>query len=195
MNSNEGRGRLSDDARFELSLAATAHERRNRPRGILIASIGALVLMTIFAGYGVKARGEARAELRRTLTDQVMVERLADEWTALDQRERDPVSGRLNRPIPNLLTRMEELAVQAGIEKPRQPRVTPPEQRGAIRVTQYQYGDNTNPITHPSLSALLEWLRLAQGEELGMEVIGLNLRPDANNWKMTVTFRRWEREG
>jgi hypothetical protein len=197
MSSSEDRGRLGDEARFELSLAALSQERRNRPRGIVIAAIGAVALAVLFAGYGVRARSSARAELRRTLTDQVLVERLSGEWAALEAQERDPRAGGGGgrQPIPNLLTRMEDLAVQAGLERPRQPRVGTPEVRGGVRVTQYHYGEGSNPITHASLETLLEWLRLAEGEELGMEVVGLSLKPDANNWKMTVTFRRWERAG
>jgi hypothetical protein len=196
MSRMEGRSRLSEDTRLELSFAAMAHERRNRPLSVLIVAVAALLLMAMFAGFGIRSRGAARAELRRTMTDQALVERYAEELAALERMERDPSSGRGGgRPIPNLLTRMEELAVQAGLEKPRPPRVPAPEQRGAIRITHYHYGDNTNPITHTSLSSLLDWLRLAQSEELGMEVTGLNLRPDGNNWRMTVSFRRWEREG
>src|SRR5690606_35868070 len=138
---------------FELSLVASAHERRNRPRGILIAAIGAVLLMAIFAGYGLRARGAARDDLRKLVSDQAVVDRLADEFKVLDALANDPGQGgggRVGRHIPNLLTRMEELAVQAGIDKPRPPRVQPGDARaaqGAIRVTQYHYTD----ISHATL--------------------------------------------
>lgn len=192
MSRMDTRERMSDDGRFELSFAAMSHERRNRPRGFVVLAAIAVVVSVLFAGYGISARGKARSEHQRAVADLVSVEAAALEWRQLEDLERDP-NQRIGRPNPLLLSRMEELAVQAGLDRPRQPRMPQPEQRGGITITQYHYGDTQNPITHASLSALLEWVRLAQGEELGMELIGLNLRPDATNWRMTVIFRRWER--
>jgi hypothetical protein len=194
MSRTEGHDRLSDDARFELSVAAMSHERRNRPLGIVVVALVAVILAVLYAGYGWSSRNAALASLKRAVNDEAAVEMLATEWKRLEQAERDPV-GRVGRPIPTLLSRMEELAVQAGMDKPRPPRIVPRDQRGGITVKEYHYGEPTNPVVSPSLSAMLEWLRLAQGEELNMELIGLNLRPDPNNWRMTVTFRRWERAG
>jgi hypothetical protein len=200
MNRLEDRGRMGEDARFELSLAAMSHERRSRPRGILVIAVVALVGAIVFAGLGVSARSAARAEARRAIGDVAAVQMMAEELGRLDAAERDPGGSggvRINNPNPLLLTRMEELARQAGLQTPRQPTERRPssDQRPGIRVTHYHYGENPNQITHSSLEAMLEWLRLATGEELGMEIMGLNLKPDGNNWKLSVTFRRWERTG
>ena len=98
---------------------------------------------------------------------------------------------RVGGQMADLLSQLEGLATRAGLkEKPNPPRQNP-QTRSGVTVTEYYY---TN-VKDASLKPLLEWLRLATAQIPGLEVYGLNLRPDPNNWNMTVTFRRWERKG
>jgi len=126
------------------------------------------------------------------MADQVEVDQMGKEWEKLDQQEREGGPGGasgVGRPITDLYSRMEQLATRAGIkDKPQPPR--PSEStRGAVKVVEYNYSN----VKDPSLKALLEWARLATAEIPGMEVYGLTLKPDPNNWNLTITFRRWER--
>jgi len=45
----------------------------------------------------------------------------------------------------------------------------------------------------PTHIFLATWLRQATEAVPGLEVYGLTTSPDPTGWKLTVTFRRWER--
>ncbi|MBL9032482.1 MAG: hypothetical protein JNM80_12355 [Phycisphaerae bacterium] len=183
---------LSDDARFELAMIASGHERRSRPVGLVIVVVAALVLALVLASSGLISRASARARLRSTLADQARAEQLLAEWTQIEQQAKDALKGSTGAPIANLYSQMENLATRAGMkDKPRTPRAKT-ETRAGVVVNEYTYAD----VRDPSLPALMEWLRLATSPDegiRGLEVYGLNLRPSPSDWSMTVTFRRWER--
>lgn len=177
------------DGRFELAMAASGNERRNRPTLLVVLSVIAVVAAMGGAVWGMNARAKARADLVRALSAQARTERMAQEWGQLETQEKESPDANIGRPIPDLLSQMEGLATRAGIkDKPKPPRQSP-QTRNGITVTEYYYSE----VKDPSLKALLEWLRLAGTQIPGMEVYGLDLRPDPTNWYMNVTFRRWER--
>ncbi len=183
---------MGDEARFELALAASSHERGNRPRLLVASSIAAVVIAALVAIWGWSSLSASRAALRTTLGEQVEVEQMGQDWEKLDLQERDSGPSGAQGPgkhIDDLYSRMEQLATRAGLkDKPQPPR--PNEStRGGVKIVEYYYQN----IRDPSLKAILEWTRLAGAEIPGMEVYGLTLKPDPNNWNLTVTFRRWER--
>ena len=183
---------MADDARFELALAASAHERANRPRAVVAAAVVAVVVAAVVALWGWSSLRSARSGLRAALNEQVEVEAMTREWEKLDRQERENGAGGqpgTGRQITDLYSRMEQLATRAGLkDKPQPPRANE-SLRGPIKIIEYTY----NNVRDASLKALLEWTRLASAEIPGMEVYGLTLKPDPNNWNLVVTFRRWER--
>ena len=182
---------LGDDARFELAMAAAGRERTNRPRALVMLAIAVLIVASVAAMWGLASRRSARATLTRALADQAAVEAMNSDWNRLVAEEKDSGADRIGTRMPDLLTKLEGFATQAGLkDKPNPPRQNP-QTRSGVTVTEYYY---TN-VKDPSLKPLLEWLRLATAQIPGLEVYSLNLRPDPNNWSMTVTFRRWERGG
>lgn len=193
MTTNEERNRLSEEAHFELSLEASSHERRNRPRGLVMLAVAAVILSVIFAAYGVRARASAQSQLQAVVRNEAVVEALSAEWVQLEAIEQDPSRGRVARRVEDPISQMENLARQAGLTVPAPPRVTDEPPRGGVRLKKYNYNDEAKPITSPTLGPLFEWLRLVQTADLGMEVDALSLRPETNNWRMTVSFRRLER--
>lgn len=184
---------MSDESRYELTMAAAARARANRPSALVA---GAVVLLVVALGamvWGLVSRAGAISDLREAQSEQARVEALAGEWTALADAERTQAGGKagLGARISDLYTRMEQYATRAGMTKrPDTPRENPTTRPNTnIRVIEYYY---TN-VKDPSLKALLEWVRIATAEVPGLEVYGITLKPDPNNWTMNVTFRRWER--
>jgi hypothetical protein len=178
------------DARFELAMAASAHERANRPRALVAGAVVALVAAALLALWGLSTLRTAKASLRATLGEQVDVEQMTGEWAHLDQQEHDggSIPG-LGRPVDGLFSKMEQLATRAGLKDKPQPPRSSEIPRGGVKVIQYTY-DN---VRDASLKALLEWIRLANAEIPGMELDSLTLKPDPTNWTARVVFRRWER--
>lgn len=191
MSRMEAATRLSDDARFELAMGAAAAERRNRPRAMVVVSCVVLAVALVIAAAGVSARASARRTLARDLADQAAVEEMAQEWERLDAQARESGDVALGTKIPNLVSKVEEAAARAGLKDPlKKPRVTPRSANGGT-MNEYYYTD----VKDPSLKALMEWLRLATTEIPGLEIVGVDLKPEATAWNMTVTLRRWERGG
>ncbi len=173
-------------------MAASGRERANRPRALVVVAVLALVLALIGVVWGLSSRRSSMRELRAAQADQVQVDQMLKEWEALDRQEHEGGPGGmsgLGKPIDGLYSKMEQLAVRAGIkDKPQPPRPLE-NNRPPLKIIEYNY----TGVRDPSLKALLEWPRLAVAEIPGMEVYGLKLKPDPNNWTLDVTFRRWER--
>jgi hypothetical protein len=184
------RRRLSEESRFELTLAAAAKERRNRPVAALVLAGLVLAGAAVFAMYAVGVRAGARSELRRALADQAESEVRAAEWVRMSQGgDQTPrVGGRSEFRV----SRMEELATRAEMKnRPNAPASPEDKSRPGIVLHRHVY----TGVQDPSLAALVEWVRLATEEIAGLEVESLKVRPEPVGWRMDVTFRRWERAG
>jgi hypothetical protein len=171
-------------------MAASAQEKRNRPVALPLMAAVVLVASLIFAVYSLSARNEAMRARAKGMSDEVAVKQMAEEWDALLRQERDAPGLGLGDKMPNLLSRMENLAREAGLKAtPANPR-TSPDSRPGIVVTTYSYA----AVKDASLVALMEWVRKAT-EIPGMEVTELKLKAEPTDWTVDVTFRRWERAG
>jgi len=192
MSRFEGQPRLGDDARFELAMRAAGRARRNRPTALLVASAAAFVVALAAAAWGFSTRASARSAFVREQSDRAQIERLSAELTQLEERQRQAADAGAMRPIPDLYSRLEALATRAGMKsRPAPPQPVPSARPGGITVTEYLYRD----VRDPYLGSLLEWLRLAVTEIPGLELYGLTIKPEPNNWNLDVTFRRVERTG
>jgi hypothetical protein len=181
---------LGDEGRFELAMAASAQEKRNRPLGLPLLACVVLVASLVFAVWSLSARNAAMRERARAESDDVAVRQMTGDWEALRVQERDAPGLGLGERMPNLLSRMENLAREAGLKNtPANPQ-TSPDARPGIVVTTYSY----RTVKDASLAALMEWVRKAT-EIPGMEVTELKLKAEATEWSVDVTFRRWERAG
>lgn len=187
---------LSDEARFELAMSAAARERRNRPRMFLVLGAAAIIVAGVAAAMGLKARGAAREILAEERASTVQAERLLKELAAMQQKDLGAGSGHgIGQPYPNLMSRLEELGQQAGLEKAVKKPVDSKQSGGKIPpdvvVRQYDYSN----MNDPSLANLLDWVRKACADVPGLEVYGLTLKAEPTGWTFSVTFRRWERTG
>jgi len=183
------RVRLSEEARFELSLSAMGRERWNRPVAMLVLAVALLLAAGLFALYAVGSRASARADLAKALEDQAHVEVKLVEWKQLSESEgAAPQSGKAGFKV----SVMEDLATRAGMKtRPNAPRAQDDKSRPGVVMYRHFYTE----VRDPSLANMVEWVRLACAEIAGLEIDSLAVRPEPAGWKMEVTFRRWERTG
>jgi hypothetical protein len=180
---------LGDEGRFELAMAASAQEKRNRPVALPLLAAVVLMASLIFAVWALSARNAAERNRVVAQSDEAAVKQMASDWQELVRQEHD-APGLSGEKMPNLLSRMESLAREAGLKAtPANPQ-TASEPRQGIIVTTYSY----RTVKDASLTALMEWIRKA-AEIPGMEVTELKLKAEPTDWSMDVTFRRWERAG
>lgn len=179
-------GGLSEEARFELSMAAAARERRNRPMLPTLVAALALVIGAVLALTGLTSKASAEAAYRRAVAQAGRTQGQLDEFARLSQGDSDmDVGAIVDKPI----SRIGQMAVLAGMpEEPRPPTETAQEIGGGT-LHSYLY----TGVHAEELRTLLDWLRQATEAVPGLEVYGLTTSPDPTGWKLTVTFRRWER--
>lgn len=183
------RAKLSEEAKFELSMAAASRERANRPVGLVAGAAVVLVAGGVFAAYAMASRAAARGRLERAVVDQAMAEARVEEWRRLAESAGAMPTGGTGE---FRVSRMEELAVRAGMKsRPNAPVTRDDKSRPGVVVYSHIYVD----VRDPSLAAMIEWMRMACAEIAGLEVEALTVRPEPAGWKMDVTFRRWERTG
>jgi hypothetical protein len=186
-----GRSGLSEEARFELAVAAGAQEKRNRPVGLVVIGCVVLAVSLVLASVALATRNSALHDRRKALADEKAVEQMARDWQGLIAQERLAPGTGVGEKMPGLLSRMEQLAREAGVKTTPQNPQTKVDQKSGIVVTEYTYGN----VKDDSLAALLGWIQRAL-EIPGMELTGLKLKADAKGWSLDeATFRRWERAG
>src|SRR5688572_23687598 len=178
MSSLAGR-RISDDLRYELVEAARSAETSNRPRALLV--LATIIFLAAGVALVVTLQERDVAVRRfRTQSDRVaQVENMKWQFAALARREAQ--SDDRNVPIPDLLSRMEQAATEAGLRaKPPIPEDRATIEGGARRRTVVYR------LTDPSLEALLSWVEAAKRLVPGLEVSALEIAPEAKAWRFKV---------
>lgn len=189
---------LSEDARVELTGAAAARERFNRPRALVILAGLALAGAGVYLAWAVGARASAAEErdVQRDRLAQLRVE--ADKILALDAKNKAE-QARLG-VNPNVQSQLEQFALVSGMPKrpliQTTPDTSPLTPGGPIRTTY------SVTLDDQSAEAIFGWL--ARSAEIeGLTVTQLNLAPDLQieaglpegiaRWKGTVQFTRYEK--
>ncbi|MBX3321630.1 MAG: hypothetical protein KF757_01430 [Phycisphaeraceae bacterium] len=181
---------MTDDERFESAMAATTFERRNRPRHLLLlplllflaAAIAIVVALYTHESSRIRV-GQEQARYKR------LVQGVADLRDL--QGAQSQASGGAYEPVPNLLSRMEGFARDAGLTRSLSIPTTRVDRSEGARRLSYTYSN----ITDPSISALLAWVEISCEQVPGMFVNSITLKPaSTQGWTVDVTFARWERE-
>lgn len=178
--------RISDDLRYELADAARVSAAANRPRSLLVLATLLFLIAGVALIVTLRQRDRAAEQYRVQSERKILVEGLAMQFAALDSL--DATNANLgNQPLPDILSRIERAAEDAGLEPPAVPQPTRQIVQGAVKVT-YRYR-----IQDGSLENLLDWVVGAQEAVPGLEVSSLDLTPRPRVWELQVTYVRWER--
>ncbi|MEZ6317275.1 MAG: hypothetical protein R3B49_00785 [Phycisphaerales bacterium] len=180
---------MTEDERYDGAAIAAATERRNRPRHFVVLGAAALGIALLALLFAWTARGTAREQLDARRAEMAQIESLGNELAALRSaklvRTDDDT---LFRTPSDMLTRLSDLASEAGLESEPPVPVERPVNLEAGRRREWPYS-----VTDPSLDALLAWVRLAVERIPGTFPQTIELRPAGNRWRLDVTFARYER--
>lgn len=183
---------LSEETRQDLTIAAAARERRNRPVGLVAASAVLLGVAALAALLAVGSRAAAAGSLRSAARSTDDVRARVSELEALRSASENPAHGTVGEPMRDIdvQAKLEQAAVELGLKEKAQSSRVIPTNKGKIRVVEYRYQN----LRSENLEGMLKWVGAAGQTVQGLEVYGLELRWDATGvCTMTVTFRRWER--
>lgn len=186
---------VAEQARLDLSLAAGAAERANRPRGPLYAAVALLVIACIYALTGLSARQSSLAavsrERRRANEIIALVNEVKSYQKALAERGLDP--------NPHIGAELERLAGYSGLQISGQVADMPAPETAVAGMTPKGYRarfDNQDP------AALIQFLNatIDAPEVSGVGIRNLEMTPGAPDpatgqvfWNLSVDFIRWER--
>lgn len=186
--------RLTDDDRYEIAARAEAGARSNRPTHLVF--IGAMVLGIATIGTAVAWRADSGAarDLRRKSSDLATINDRSATLAALLQQQAAAPRDDQNAPIPDMLSRLQNAAREAGLETlPGVPRTENESFQNARRVNYRYTSRDRSQVRDPSLEKMLAWVSIATERIPGLYVRQISLRPQANAWLMEVTFARYER--
>lgn len=183
--------RMTEDERFELTSAAAASERRNRPKHLLLLPAALLLVAGLALVVSIYSHESSRIRIER---EQARYNRLVQGVAQLQELSSEPgqQGAGLYEPIPDLLSRMERFSTESGLARAPSIPTTRTDMRteGAKR-TLYVY----STVTDPSIGALLEWVSQCTSNVPGLFVNSITLKPaGSQGWTMDVTYARWERE-
>lgn len=184
----------ADEAKLELSMAAAAAERANKPRWIVVLGSLVLAATVIFALVSWQSRASVVSKVR---TEQDKTRKILELKNQFDG-ETARLNARGTAPDPRMGQHIERLAASHGIT------LTPPQVQDStanvmsqIRMQQHKY--NAKAINQEP-RAVLEWLRtvLTSSDTASLEITRLVIRPGAATpsgqpgWNIDVDFNRWE---
>jgi hypothetical protein len=191
---SSGSSTSASDARLELTVAAAAAERANRPRWIILLGCALLLISVIYALTQLSARatmfgkiaGE-RAQTRKVLDLKNSIE---SETLALAKRG--------TTPDPRAGGKVEGYALQTGVTLSGAVTDTTRSANSAINMQQHVY---TAKAINQEPLAVLNWLNTIQSqyETTGLEMTRLRLTPGGATtsgtagWNVDLELARWEK--
>lgn len=172
--------REPDDQRYVLAAMAARRAQRNRPRRLVALSALILVSAAVLAAWGASRRSAAAAELRDARAEQQAVELLVPQYQEASAR------GQVNpyTPVPDLVTRMQTYASEAGLDDPLPSAPSTETPRGAVTETTVRVHNIQNQRIEP----VMRWLARVTEEIPGIEINLLEIVPNERGWNVSVTF-------
>lgn len=183
----------SDESRLELTMAAAASERANRPRWIIVLGVLLLIVAGIFASVSFSTLAVAQ-------------KRASDDWKAAEDvramkdrldAESAKLAARATAQNNRVVAQIEALAGAMGVTFAGQMGESEMAAMTQLHMKQRQYNVRTQ---NQDVENIFRWLIATQTspEMAGLEITRLVFRPGgptASNtpgWNVDVQFSRWE---
>lgn len=184
---------LPDATREEVAGAlaqrAQAGLQRNRPRVFVLAACLVFVCGAVLCLHGMRKASDALERTQRAKTQAGNTLQALAHLDSLIKRRAG--EGPRIEGNSQTLSKIEEAGIRAGMAKPFPVGQTASSPRRDINASQITV--RYNAMKHEDLGVLLAWVNGALADVPGLEVVSLNVRPEAEKWSMDVRFGRWER--
>ncbi|PCI08244.1 hypothetical protein COB72_08690 [bacterium] len=186
---NTPQGKLSPDDRYELAARAQNQQRLNYPKhliglGLLLVVVSLVVLVISWQVRSAAQEANTRVAYELTQIEQLITDIQTLEATQATSQDRDR-----GQPIPDMLSKFKRYGIQAKLENdiglPKNPKSRP---EGNARLMSYPY-----TLRDPSLEHLLDWVRISIDQTPGLGVTSMEIKPAKQDWTMTITLSRYER--
>jgi hypothetical protein len=177
-----------EDSRLDQAALAARTARQNQPKGLLVLGSLFLLAALIYVAVGFFSQRDAAKQLADSRTEAETAVQLAGRLRAL--KAAASAAPAATATVSSLRTRVEQAALDAGLNRiplPQERKDTEQKSLGS-RKTHFEYN-----VSDASLPALLLWMQKAVAAVPGLEVSVVNLTPEANTWRLRVTFSRWEK--
>jgi len=185
-----------EQVRMDLSMAAGATERANRPRMLFYGAVLLLAIAIIYALTGVTA-------LRSSLSSVTKARKGADDIIKLTNDVKglqETLARRGLDPNPRINVELERLAQLSGATSSGPITDTPGSNTSQAGMNQKKYSAK---FSNQEATALFQFLNatLDAPETAGVEISHINLLPGGPDevtrqarWNLDVEFTRWERQ-
>jgi type II secretory pathway component PulM len=200
---------LVEQSRLELSMAASAHERASRPRGLVVLAGLVLVAASIYALVGYRSRASAMALVDRERTQAAEIARLVEQLVGGSAAGASATQ--TFEPDPRAAGKLEKLASDIGLGKVVINAGEAALQENIPGHTLQQY---TASVYNRPADKLLAWLYAAKTatDPAGVSISRISLRPATGTesipgaspaepgqtatggWNLDVAFQRLERK-
>jgi hypothetical protein len=182
--------RLTADDRYELAMRAQNQQRLNSPKHLIVLGILLLVVSLVAFGVAWQTQRSALEKNELAARDLARVESLIQDIQSLQAAQAVNPNDEMLRPLPGILSTLENLGERAGLDAVGLPRNQGSRTEGDAELKTYPY----NNVRAQSLESLLNWVRLAEQEIPGLHVRELTIEPRTTAWSMDVVLARYERK-
>lgn len=197
MIGDQDRFHLSGDERYELAATAQSAERRNKPAALVVLAGLVFVVACGALGVGAASNAAAKKDVRQERRDLKKIEDLAIQHEQLSQRL-DAGTGQsdLCDQIPDLLSRIERLAEQAGLTQAAGEAELRLPREESERVQNVRRRTQLYTVRDQSLENLMAWVTSVVDTVPCTRVYRLDIEPaGTTEWRVDVGFERYEQSG
>lgn len=185
---------LSDDARAELTSAATGAARANRPRWLMYLGALAVAGAVVYTGVALVKRVNAQQELAVVRSRFVEVKAEVDRLAAIKAAD-EAAGGDKARPDPRMADTITRAATELGLVVGT---VTEGDDSRGSAVKGLKRKRYDFKLTNQPAEGVIGWLKRVTDTQPGVQLHRLDITPADGNegrpgWTVSVTFTRWER--
>ena len=183
------RAPLTDDDRFDLQYAASASERRNQPRALVLGAAALLALALLSVLFGQGALSNAKENIARERARQTEITQLIAQLESSDEQSHTQIYEHDDRAKLNIHNATKNAGLTNTTKEPRS-EVNP--MGDGVQRIKYIY-DASNSLKAPLIETLMDAVDTSLNSVPGLEVMSINLKLSEKEWSMNITYTRMEK--